>query len=41
MDADMNKYELEHVVTGHAKMSQRNGKTPIARPGIFSTPTSI
>ena len=22
MDADMNKYDLEHVVTGHAKMSQ-------------------
>ena len=22
MDADMNKYELEHVVTGHAKMSR-------------------
>jgi len=37
MDPDMNKYDLEHVTTVHAKMSPENGTRSIARPGRPTT----
>ena len=34
MDPDMNKYDLEHVVTGHPRMSKaKNGSAPTGWPG--------
>ena len=41
MDPDMNKYDLEHVVAGHPKMSGRNGRISIAKPGApITRPTT-
>ncbi len=42
MDPDMNKYDLEHVVTGHAKMSQAQWEAVYASAWkIFYTPDHI
>ncbi len=42
MDSDMNKYDLEHVVTGHAKMSQARWEGIYASAWkIFYTPGHI
>ncbi len=41
MDPDMNKYDLNHRVTHHPKMRTRNGRMPIARPGMPFTTRSI
>ena len=37
MDPDMNKYDLEHVTTGHKVMTRVNGRKSTARPGISIT----
>ena len=41
MDPDMNKYDLEHVTTAHARMSARSGKRSIATPTPAITRTSM
>ena len=42
MDPDMNKYELEHVVTGHAKMSREEWQEAYRTAwGIFYTPEHL
>jgi tRNA A37 methylthiotransferase MiaB len=42
MDSDMNKYELEHVVTGHAKMSREEWQEAYRTAwGIFYTPEHL
>ena len=42
MDPDMNKYDVEHVVTAHPKMTRgRVVEASIARPGASIIPTSI
>ena len=40
MDPDMNKYDLNHRVTHHEKMSDRNGTRRSRKPGSRSIPTS-
>ena len=40
MDPDLNKYDVEHVVTGHSKMTKEEWKGVIARPGTSSIPAS-
>jgi hypothetical protein len=37
LDHDMNKYDGEHVVTGHPRIPRSSGKASIARPGGFIT----
>ena len=33
MDPDLNKYDLEHVVTAHPKMTREDGRRSIGKPG--------
>ena len=42
MDPDMNKYDLEHVITGASQdVARCNGTRPIATPTSATTPTSM